>query len=122
MSFPTRIDSAAVNNENLELFTGTIISRKKKRLGSSRPFFVYTVKVQQKFTLKSSERKIKIVSRTTSGECGCLFKVGQEYLISTSGVNQKTGLRHTNICRRNARVENAKYEIELIQSIVENGS
>jgi len=122
MSFPERIDSGDVNNQNLELFTGKIVSRKKKRFGSSRPFYVYTLAVNQKFTLKSSERKIKIISPTTSGECGYLFKVGEEYLISTSGINQKTGMRHTSICQRNALTKNASSEIELIQSMVENGS
>ncbi|NOQ71016.1 MAG: hypothetical protein GQ574_03380 [Crocinitomix sp.] len=119
---PEAIDSAIVNNPQVELFTGRIISRKRMSIESGRSYFVYTVKIKKRFTLNSEERKIQIISATQSSACGYRFAVGKKYLISTGKVNEASGMRHTSICRRNVLVKETQKELELIQSIVENGS
>lgn len=117
MTFPTHIDSSQIMDDDFEIFTGRIVGRRISYYGKY-PYFLYTVKITNHYTLETTKRYVTIRTATKSSACGYRFNLGMTYLITVHKNKDGQAIRDTSVCVRNVLVIQAQEEIELIEKLV----
>ena len=117
MEIQVEMDSSIIKSGSYETYLGTIVSRKRIKR-NDRKFYVFRVRINQKYTLQTDRKYIKLITPTQSSACGFPFKIGRKYLI-TNGIDfTRNGIRRTSICLRNVLKKEATYDIKLIEAIL----
>lgn len=119
MTFPTEIDSEMVMNRDYEIFVGKIITKSVQYFGK-HPYFIYTVKVKNKYTLNSTEKYVTLRTPTQGSACGFRFYVGRTYLITVHTNSDGNGIRDTSMCLRNVIANKATEELKLMERVIKN--